>query len=410
MTCFAQMLLLSLDVKQTVAQTEQNPLWIYHTEYPARSVAISSDGNYIAAGTDYCMVYLFSQSTNTPLWSYQTWGPVYSVAISSDGTYIAAGNGHNEIYLFSRSDNTPLWKYTIAATIPAYVPSVAISSDGNYIVAAGGVDDHVYLFSRSDNTPLWSCPTDHSTTSVAISSDGSYIAAGGGGKVYLFSCENSAPLWSYDIGGYFLLGTFQPYTIDPVSISSDGNYIVASSNNPGRGVCLFARSDNIPLWSYSEGGTDVAISSDGNYIISSGNRLRLFYRENNSPLWEYEDWYYEPALPAPSLRSFWDVAISSDGSYIVAGGAAGGINNLALFSRSDNTPLWICQTEDAPRSVSISSDGEYIAASGSIHLFSRSLYNPPGNDLVILATIALISIACIACGVWFARKHGLLHM
>ena len=339
-----------------------------------------------------------------PLWRYQTWGPVYSVAISSNGDYIAAGTGYNEIYLFSRLDNTPLWKYIIAATIPAYVPSVAISSDGNYIVASGGIDDHVYLFSRLDNTPLWSCPTDHFTDLVGISSDGNYIVAGGGDKVYLFSRENSVPLWIYDTGGFVI----------SVSISSDGNYIVAGNDYPHRRVYLFARSDNIPLWSYTSGRSinDVAISSDGNYIILSDGALCLFYRENNSLLWKYENWYYETPLPAPSLRSFWDVAINSDGSFIVAGGATGGINNLALFSRSDNTPLWICQTENAPRSVSISSDGEYIAASGSIHLLSRSLYNLPSTDLVqlILATIVLILIACIAYGIWFARKHGLLHM
>jgi WD40 repeat protein len=42
-----------------------------------------------------------------PLWSYRTGGELESVAISSDGSYIAAGGRDYRVYLFSRSSGTP---------------------------------------------------------------------------------------------------------------------------------------------------------------------------------------------------------------------------------------------------------------------------------------------------------------
>ena len=51
------------------------------------------------------------------------------------------------------------------------VSSVAISSDGDYVVA-GCNDGNISLFEKSSSTPLWSYKTDYYIYSVAISSDG----------------------------------------------------------------------------------------------------------------------------------------------------------------------------------------------------------------------------------------------
>ena len=97
--------------------TEKPPLWSYRSAYMIGSVAISSDGSYIAAGslsmgtryipTMSSELYLFSRTSSTPLWSYDTGHWINSVAISSDGNYIAAGNRDGKVYLFSRTSSTP---------------------------------------------------------------------------------------------------------------------------------------------------------------------------------------------------------------------------------------------------------------------------------------------------------------
>jgi WD40 repeat protein len=115
------------------AQAQKQPLWSYATGDRVTSVAISSDGNYIAVGSIDGKVYLFSRTSGTPLWSYATIGGLVEyISISSDGSYIVASDNSGRIYLFSRTSGTPLWTYKTGSD---YVWSVSISADGNYIVA-----------------------------------------------------------------------------------------------------------------------------------------------------------------------------------------------------------------------------------------------------------------------------------
>ena len=92
-----------------------------------RSVAISADGKYIAAGSDDNKVYLFSKYSGVPLWNYSTGNDVASIAISADGEYIIVGNGREPptgyrpfsgfsgpfgIFFFDKDSSTPHWNYT----------------------------------------------------------------------------------------------------------------------------------------------------------------------------------------------------------------------------------------------------------------------------------------------------------
>ena len=115
-----------------------------------RSVAISADGEYIAAGSADDKVYLFDKDSDTPLWSYATGNYVNSVAISADGEYLAAGSWDNKIYLFDKDSSTPLWSYATWYD----VRSVAISANGEHITA-GSEDYKVYLFDDRDGDGYW---------------------------------------------------------------------------------------------------------------------------------------------------------------------------------------------------------------------------------------------------------------
>jgi hypothetical protein len=154
---------------------------------------VDEPGNYALAG-EPAGVSLFSRSDNAPLWTYRASGEdVRSVAMSTDGNYIAIGTGDYNNYtgyvrLFSRTDNTPLWSYKTSSSYLSTcgVYSVVISADGNYIAAserfyAGGSSMHgLYLFSRSSGTPIWSSVPSYWTSPgtrvvAGISSDGSRI-------------------------------------------------------------------------------------------------------------------------------------------------------------------------------------------------------------------------------------------
>jgi len=354
----------SLSHNEANAVTEKdiksaNSIWSYTTGDLVNSLAISSDGQYIAAGGWDNKTYLFSKDSSTPLWNYTTGGWVRSVAISSDGQYIAVGSGtpfgDGNLYLFNKTSSTPLWIFT--RTVTSY--TVAISSDGQYIVA--GFYNKIYLFNRDSSSPLWSYEMEGGAdvvVSVAISSDGQYIAAGGhGDKVYLFNRDSSAhsygiPLWNYTAGAL----------INSVAISSDGQYVAVGSYDDK--VYLFDNASSTPLWNYTTGDDvrSVAISSDGQYIAAGGmdDKVYLFDNASSTPLWDY--------TTGDELRS---VAISSDGQHITAGG---GDNKVYLFDKASSTPLWVYTTGGNVNSVAISSDGQYIAAGGhdnKVYLFDN---------------------------------------
>ena len=82
------------------------PLWNYHVSSSLHDIAISSNGEYVAAAYEGSIdkLFLFSIDSNTPLWSYEDGDGFKSVAISADGRYIAAGlkTGNSEVLLFSK--------------------------------------------------------------------------------------------------------------------------------------------------------------------------------------------------------------------------------------------------------------------------------------------------------------------
>jgi len=327
------------------------------------------------------------------IWSYTAGDGLFSVAISSDGHYIVAGGHDNKVYLFDKASPTPLWNYTTGG----WVRSVAISSDGQYIVA-GSDDDHVYFFNKTSSTPLWNFTTIVNIYSVAISSNGQYIAAGIYRSVYFFDKASSNPLWYHDTG--------DAAVVTSVAISSDGQYIAAG--NYGNKTYLFNKASSTPLWSYTAGDRvqSVAISSDGQYIAAGSydNKVYLFDKASSTPLWSYTtgDNVYSVAISSDgqniaagsyddkiylfdkaSFTPLWNyttgnsvfsVAISSDGQNIAAGSVD---DKVYLFDKASSTPLWNYTTGSHVHSVTISSDGQYIASGGwgnTIYLFDNKPY------------------------------------
>ena len=105
----------------------------------------------LLAGFALALVAAGEADAKEPEWSYETGSNAYAVAISADGEYIAAGSldSDNKVYLFYKNSSTPLWSYTAGDS----VISIAISADGEYI-AAGSADNKVYLFDKDSSTPL----------------------------------------------------------------------------------------------------------------------------------------------------------------------------------------------------------------------------------------------------------------
>lgn len=306
----------------SVKNVIESPSWFYEAPNEFICVDISTDGQYIVAGTEDFKVYLFHYSSSTPIWTFESDDLISHIAISSDGNYIVAARYSREFYVFNRSDPTPLWEFDVGSNL--IIQSLAISSEGQYLavvydklyffnissyllwntnftarnvalssnghyIALSGQDDKQYLLNYTSPTPMWSYETG-SIITVSISANGDYIVAGQTtalpstyGRVYVFNRYSSTPMWFYDYS----------CEVSAVDISADGNYIVTGGYNGN--ICLFKTTDSTPIWNYRTEGEirSSSINYDGAYLICENynSHVYVFHRSNSIPIWTFEDYY-----------------------------------------------------------------------------------------------------------------------
>jgi WD40 repeat protein len=101
-------------------------------------VASDSDGNYVAAVTQYNMTYLFKDGKLQ--WKHQTRFSNYGAAISPKGDLVAVGSWDKNLYIYDIRGKL-LWKHYVGDN----VNRISFSGDGRYLLA-GSSDNSAYLF------------------------------------------------------------------------------------------------------------------------------------------------------------------------------------------------------------------------------------------------------------------------
>lgn len=337
------------------------PIWTYQSSGGFRELSISRNGDFLVGGTEDGHICLFEKLSNETVWGYDTSEMITGLAMSSDGNWFAAGTGNwfgtgGKIYLFNRMSNTPLWEFqTGRHGADRWVEEVDISSDGEYIAA--GAHDGVYVFNRIGNV-LFHYNTTRWVLSSSMSSDGKYVVAGTGvggtgiSRVYFFDVSNRALAWSYS----------SPYgTIWAVDISSKGEYVVAGDMGAvdivNSTVLLFNGWNGSLLWNFTtptrQGPIRVSISHDDRFVAAgtAQGEIYYFYKGSNVPLWTYQVGYEIGCID-----------VSPNGNYTVAG-TSGGLHQYLLLFFYDTSifPSVIKATVDVnPTSLNLKSKGRWI--------------------------------------------------
>lgn len=343
------------------------------------SIAISQDGNYIAAAKSNG-VFLFSRSNPNPLWNYDQAYSMDVVDISYDGNYIVAGSWEGKLYLFNKFSSQPMWIYD--AGYGNSIIDVEISSDGAYI-ATSIYQVGTFLFQKESPIPLWNVT---GNTNMALSANGNYLAISTYSILFLYNTSNSVPLWSFSDA--------DNSAIDP-AISSTGEYILISNHSSSTHTCslmLFNYLSSTPIWSFEMGyevqimGID--ISFDGNYIIAgttpdNEGRVYLFNKSDSIPLWDYKlGWF----------SSWSTLKFSGDGEFILISEELSG---FSLFHRSSSIPIW-----STPYGYygSISSSGKEIAVFELNKLFFFNSDNPILIEDFFISYIIIFSLLGVISG------------
>ena len=136
-------------------------------------------------------------------------------------------------------------------------------------------------------------------------------------------------------------------------ISADGEYIVACDYDGY--INFFHRDSSTPIWKSVDENRNgmleyASISANGQYFVAretANNQISLFSKDSNSPVWNFTGGDDVGA-----------VAISEDGEYVVVGSG----DLVYLLDKDSNTPIWSYTLGDEVISVSISADSRYITA------------------------------------------------
>ncbi|MBY8988612.1 MAG: hypothetical protein KGD61_09175 [Candidatus Lokiarchaeota archaeon] len=387
----------------TYAFTES---WVYDMGWNTMKiaevpVAITPDGSFIVAGNNDGKVGVFHKSSSTPLWIDTEVGRVESVAISSNGDYIAAVSrfpGYlNKLYLFSKLNSTPLWEFSFSGG-DSY-SQVVMSSDGNYIVIAS---TELHFFHKFSSTPLWSATTYGAITSVDMSSDGNFILAGSkyNELVYFFNSSSPIPLWNYT-------STDDIYSI---ALSSNGKFAAVGTDE----LLLFNTSDllpNVPLWKYEINMSETAstkmevdISSNGNYIAASSTVHNPITSQNDINVYFFDNLNSTPKAPlwtdTKRTDSIRDISITPLGDFIFVVGR----ESLYLYAKTGSKPIF----QKKPRvpisqsllSGAISADGTYFVVGGLSTLWFFNRNNPALiEELLWLAIFSYLMLATSSIGI-----------
>jgi hypothetical protein len=334
-------------------------IWSYKTDNDVYSVAISSDGSYIIAGT-YTSLYFFSNSKPKPLWSYEIGVAPYGIdlVISQDGSY-AASTFFKTLYMFSNTNSIPLWNFTAHSPFT----SLDMSLDGSYIAAT--VASTLYLFSKSSNVPLWRFSSGNPFSASAISSDGSYVAAVDSKNLYFFSKSSNQSLWNYP------MNPDGPPLVKHIAMSPDARYIGLihrqfDGTHTDSFLYIFETTNPTPIWSKKfndEHLFSIAISYNGSYIAVTGagygNTLYFFSKFNSKPLWTFPLKWELSKLSMSYYGSYLALA-SAQPSVFIGFSETPGKGVVYLFHKDSPNPKWFYNINAYIPTIAISSNGRYI--------------------------------------------------
>jgi hypothetical protein len=367
------------------------------------SVAQTSDGGYITAGTTYSY-----GAGNGDIWLIKTdadgdeeWDELFggsgveygeAVAETSDGGYIVVGStmsygaGHSDVWLIKTdADGSEEWNQTFGGSDEDHGNSVVQTSDGGYIIAAS---TQSYGAGSSD---IWLIKTDASGNeqwselfggsewdfghSVAQISGGGYIIGGytesygaGNGDVWLIKTDASGnEQWNETFGG-----SSYDYGYSAAE-TSDGYIITGYTQSYGAGSAdvwlIKTDADGSEQWNQTFGGSgadfgySVIQTTDGGYIVVG---YTYSYGAGSADVWLIktdadgsEEW--NQTFGGSEYDGGYSVAQTSDGGYIVSGdtGSYGnGGSDIWLIKLGESTP-------NPPETVTVSIDAPDEAAPDS---------------------------------------------
>lgn len=215
-------------------------------------VAINESGTAVIGAGVYLTRY--AGATGAIQWVAEPYS-ANLVAISRDGETIAADLAGPGVALFGAGSGTPLW------VSPDYdmLDDILVALDGSYIVVSGNMG--VTCYARESGTSQWSWtpPNGMDVQTITMPEAADSVIAGGAGFVAHISIATGKADWIYEasLGGVF-----------SVAVTADGERIAVGSD---WGVVTSLNGRGKVRWIHEEGSgriLSVSLSDDGSVLAA----------------------------------------------------------------------------------------------------------------------------------------------
>jgi len=232
----------------------------------------SPTGSFLAIGLDSGIVQIRGPQDLRQIQQFYFPGPVNGLSISPDGKKLAAGvadNGDGTVFIIDLTSGENLLSFWAH---PYSVPGIDFSQDGS-LLATGAVDRTVKVWNSSTGELIQSLPQDGQGSAVAFSPDGGLLASGFCAKSENYVCqEGGVLLWSTTTWGLFRSLSGSGNWIEDLAFSYAGDLVAGVDRN---GYLHFWRvNDGANLYSMktsSYGAEAISISDDGVYLATGSN-------------------------------------------------------------------------------------------------------------------------------------------
>ncbi|MDH7564451.1 MAG: hypothetical protein QHH24_06210 [Candidatus Bathyarchaeota archaeon] len=373
---------------QIVIQLEWfNPMLVH-------DVAVSDDGNYLAAVNNTGLHY-FDADSSTPLWWYQPSTTFLSVAISGDGDYVVAGDNEGILHYFNQSrartdeQTEPTWT-SIDLGGPIEKGTLDMSSNGNFTVV-GGTGTSIWYFADchkragADNMHTWTSGVGSEFYTVHISANGRYVAGGGaiGFNGFVVFYENATTMSGYVSPKWFAHSQLPTHIID-LALSNDGYAVAAVDVPEGIGTLYYwanatkLTGDPNATWTDPGSFWRIDMSGNGDTVVAGGiyyTSVHFWSNARTRTDIQSEDWVRLETV------NVYDISISTDGNLMAVPTMNMTGSYLAYFLTSDGAILNDFVLPQFTNMVSMSDLGETIAMAGpgydSLYVFKATIDSKP---------------------------------
>jgi DNA-binding beta-propeller fold protein YncE len=239
-------------------------LWNEPIQFPSEIISVSQNGRFIAIGSQGRFVYLFEDGKlvhRNQEWFSSRPLKFHELSVSSDGNYLIAGTDEKAggLYLKNNRIETSFNSFLEKSKIR----DISVSKDGSFLGAA--TKRRAYFL--GGGKILWNQGLDDSDShSVSISPDGKYLALAYEKTLDLLD-EKGNILWNYSLGEEAL----------DVSLSDSGNYIILATFNK---LYFFDKKGEL-LWDDEINRMNSAsISYNGKYVAATSFDNNVYFYEN----------------------------------------------------------------------------------------------------------------------------------